>query len=84
MVFPIYEEECTLFQAQRPRENKCVCILSYAKSNPLYPSFQKMICYVSGYDLIERFSLMMGVSRGGLKATKEVKNVYHEKCVRSQ
>ena len=33
MLFLIYENKRTFFQAQRPKENKCVCALSYAKSN---------------------------------------------------
>lgn len=33
MVFLICENKRTSFHAQRPKENKCVCALSYAKSN---------------------------------------------------
>lgn len=53
MVFVIYKNKCTLVQAHRPREDKCVNIFSHAKDNPLYPSFQKVICHVSGFYLIE-------------------------------
>lgn len=53
MVFLIYKNKCTLVQACRPRQDKCVNILFHAKSNPVYPFFQKVISHISGSYLIE-------------------------------